>query len=148
MNLTHKVTISFGHTAKGEQLHEILINEIERQVIYTLSDLYGGATLTRGKGGYILEDGKLVLEDSTTVVALVGEGSRVRPEVLFDLAGEVAYTLSQESVLLAIEEYGNNGLPGSASVQYVTPDDYWSDKRYQELEQASNYQAEVLGLER
>lgn len=143
MNLTHKVTISFGHTAKGEQLHEILINEIERQVIYTLSDLYGGATLTRGKGGYILEDGKLVLEDSTTVVALVGEGTRVRPEVLFDLAGEVAFTLNQESVLLAIEEYGNNGLPGSASVRYVTQDDYWADIRAGQVDVAATYETLV-----
>lgn len=61
--LKNKISIYVPSTYHTEKAPENVINYYINDTLKKLSALYGGATMTPGKGAYISESGALIMED-------------------------------------------------------------------------------------
>lgn len=100
----YRVEMVFGHAdGNGWQIPSDQIRRAEHLALRAFALRFGGGQLFRHTGVYHHSDGRIVIEDSSTVWAYaVG----VEPEMtsLTALAREIGTMLCQESVLLVILE--------------------------------------------
>jgi len=98
--LTASVAILVPSTVNvSDKADEMTVDFVVQNVAGVLSDLFGGATVTRGRGFYRASSGAMVAEDVTIVQAYgtAEDVERHSPRV-WSLAVEVCRSMRQESV--------------------------------------------------
>lgn len=96
-----KIIAGIGYDSMGDMLSESRINNAIDDTLARLSDEFGGATLTYGKGAWIDGGGQLVKEDC---VIFESYTERAMPHTAANtIAQLLRIDLRQTSVVLAID---------------------------------------------
>lgn len=103
MNLTEKVTIIVPSTINGDQPAPELAARETREVLAALALLFGGATLIRGQGAWLLESGRLVTEDVSLCFSnTTPEKLAINLPTVHEVAHQVRRNMAQEAVAIEV----------------------------------------------
>lgn len=96
IKLVQKVKIIVPTNIDGMEVDN---TSMVRDIMQDLATKYGGVTCKEQYGGYVMDDGELVIEDSTEVTAYVVNSQFVEAkEYIIDLGERVKNIMEQESV--------------------------------------------------
>lgn len=102
--LSHRIAVYVPSTTQVEL--ELTADEHEHWVrtsLRTLSALFGGATALSAHGGWVTDQGNLVVETVTVVYSFAGDFSVSQLQAVRQLAAAIRETLGQEAVAVEID---------------------------------------------
>lgn len=101
--LTHSVTVYIPTTLYNRPAPVALVESIKDFTLKSLCKLFGGVTITESIGGYVADDGSLIVE---SVYLCKSFTDNISPESIAQvhaIAEKIKLELSQESVSIEID---------------------------------------------
>lgn len=101
----YRIEMVCGHSGRyGDELEPRRIADAETAILYAFADWFQGARMRREQGSYRMNDGRTIVEQCSVICC---DTTNLEPEqkrLLQKLASEIAESLDQETVYLAITE--------------------------------------------